>query len=273
MNDAHLAMPADFLSQLFRLEGRTALVCGAARGLGWEIARALGHAGAAVVIAARSQAQLGPRLADLAAEGIAAAGIAFDMHDTAALTAEVGRIVADRGAIDIVVNAVGARDRRPARDISIADFARLVEVDLVSAYALAKAVLPAMQARNWGRIVMLTSIVDRLAVPGAASYIAAKGGLAALVRALAAEYGRKGVTCNALSPGFFATETNLPGVDTPTGRDMAVRVPLGRWAQPDEIAGAALFLCSPAASYVNGHTLVVDGGVSATYAMPRGPLT
>ena len=261
------------LSDLFQLDGRTALVCGAARGLGWEIARILGQAGAFVVIAGRTQEQLGPRLAELAAEGSAAAAVAFDMRDTAALGAEVGRVVAEHGAIDVLVNAVGARDRRPSRQITVEDFARLVEVDLVSAYALAKAVLPGMMAKNWGRIVMLTSIVDRLAVPGAASYIAAKGGLGALVRALAAEHGRHGITCNALSPGFFATETNLPGLDGPVGRDMAARVPLGRWAEPCEIAGAALFLCSPAASYVNGHTLIVDGGVSATYAMPRGPLT
>ena len=111
----------------------------------------------------------------------------------------------------------------------------------------------------------MTSIVANLAVPGASSYIAAKGGLSALSRALAAELGATGVTSNALSPGFFATETNAPMIASPMGERQRERCPAKRWAEPWEIAGAALFLASPAASYVNGHTLTVDGGVSATY--------
>jgi gluconate 5-dehydrogenase len=251
----------------FRLDGRTALVCGAARGLGWEIAKLLGHAGAHVVLNGRSAERLAPRVEALAAAGVSAEACVFDLADRHAMREAVAAIVARRQAIDIVVNAVGERDRRSVHNIEPEDFDRLVDTNLGAAYALVKQVVPGMMARRWGRIVMVTSIVDQLAVPRSASYIAAKGGLAAMVRALASELGTHGVTCNALSPGFFATEFNRHYVEGAIGTEMAARVPLGRWGEPHEIAGAALFLCSPAASYVNGHTLVVDGGVSATYAM------
>ena len=119
--------------------------------------------------------------------------------------------------------------------------------------------------RGWGRLIMVTSIAGDLAVPNASSYVTAKGGLAALARALAVEFGAKGITANALSPGFFATETNTQMIASPNGEKHRERCPAKRWADPAEIAGAALFLASPAGSYVNGHTLIVDGGVSATY--------
>jgi gluconate 5-dehydrogenase len=130
---------------------------------------------------------------------------------------------------------------------------------------LIRLLVPGMAERGWGRLILVTSIAGDLAVPNASSYVAAKGGLAALARALAVEFGAKGITSNALSPGFFATETNGPMIASPNGEKHRERCPAKRWAEPREIAGAALFLASPAASYVNAHTLVVDGGVSATY--------
>jgi len=147
------------------------------------------------------------------------------------------------GPIDVLVHNVGERDRRPFADITSEDFARLVDVDLLAAHALVKLVVTGMIARRWGRLILVASIVADLAVPGAVSYI----------------------TANALSPGFFATETNAPLVKSPPGERLRERCPAKRWAEPAEIAGAAIFLASPAASYVNGHTLIVDGGVSATY--------
>lgn len=169
------------------------------------------------------------------------------------------------GPIDILVHNVGERDRRPFADIEPEDFARLIDVDLIAAHALVKLVVPGMIERGWGRLILVTSIVGSLASPGAASYTTAKGGLAALARALASELAAKGITANALSPGFFATETNAALIASPAGERQRQRCPAKRWAEPHEIAGAALFLASPAASYVNGHTLTVDGGVSATY--------
>ena len=228
----------------FRLDGRTALVTGSGRGLGWEMARALAEAGARVLL-----------------HGRAADAVAFDMADRPTMA----RALANTGPVDVLIHNVGERDRRPFDEIEPEDFARLIDVDLSAAHALIKLVVPGMVARGWGRLILVTSIAGDLAVPRASSYIAAKGGLAALARALAAELGAKGITANALSPGFFATETNEQMMASPMGERQRERCPAKRWARPEEIAGAALFLASPAASYVNGHTLVVDGGVSATY--------
>jgi gluconate 5-dehydrogenase len=245
----------------FRLDGRTALVTGSARGLGWEMAQGLAQAGARVLLQGRAHGRIAPRLEELRKAGHAADALAFEMGDRAAMRAELAKA----GPIDILVHNVGERDRRPFAEIEPDDFARLIDVDLTAAHALVKLVVPGMIERGWGRLILVTSIVADLAVAGAVSYVAAKGGLSALARALAAELGDKGITSNALSPGFFATETNAQLIASPAGERQRVRCPAKRWADPAEIAGAAVFLASPAASYVNGHTLTVDGGVSATY--------
>ena len=256
-----MSRPVSTFPDKFRLDGRTALVTGSARGLGWEMAKALGEAGARVLLHGRTPDRIAPRLAELRQAGVASDALAFEMGDRAAMAAEVSR----GGPIDILIHNVGERDRRPFAEIAPEDFARLVDIDLNAAHAMVKLLVPGMVARRWGRLILVTSIVADLAVPGAVSYVAAKGGLAALSRALAAELGATGVTSNSLSPGFFATETNTRLIASPRGEEQRERCPAKRWADPSEIAGAALFLASPAASYVNGHALVVDGGVSATY--------
>jgi gluconate 5-dehydrogenase len=253
--------PVSIFPDQFRLHGRTALITGSGRGLGWEIAQALAQAGARVLLHGRSAERLAPRLATLRGAGFAADAIAFDMADRPAMRAAVE----STGPIDILVHNVGERDRRPFAEIEPEDFARLIDVDLIAAHALVKHLAPGMIQRGWGRLILVTSIVADLATPGASSYTAAKGGLSALARALASELGATGVTSNALSPGFFATEPTPSTLATPAGERNRQRCPAKRWAEPHEIAGAALFLASPAASYVNGHTLIVDGGVSATY--------
>lgn len=245
----------------FRLDGRTALVTGSGRGLGWEMAKGLAEAGARVLLHGRSLERLAPRLAELRAAGRAADAVAFEMADRAAMAASLS----EAGPIDILIHNVGERDRRPFAEIAPDDFARLVDTDLSAGQALIRLVVPGMARRGWGRLILVTSIAAERAAPGASSYIAAKAGLAALARALAAEFAAQGITSNAISPGFFATETNEALIASPAGETMRLRCPARRWAEPWEIAGAAVFLASPAAAYVNGHTLTVDGGVTATY--------
>lgn len=241
----------------FRLDGRTALVTGSGRGLGWAMAKGLAEAGARVLLHGRDRERLEPRLKELAGSG----AVVFDMVDRAAMQAAI----AAAPKIDILIHNVGARDRRSFAEIEPEDFAQLIDLDLNAAHALVKLVTPHMQAQHWGRLVMVTSIVAHLATPSSLSYTAAKGGLAALMRGLAAVLGASGITSNAIAPGFFATETNAALIASPAGERMRERCPAKRWADPSEIAGAAVFLASPAASFVNGHTLTVDGGVSATY--------
>jgi len=245
----------------FRLDGRTALITGSARGLGWEMAKGLAEAGARVLLHGRSYERLAPRLAELRAAGRATDAVVFAMADRTAMKLAL----AGAGPVDILIHNVGERDRRPFAEIESEDFARLVDTDLSAGQALIHLLVPGMVERSWGRLVLVTSIAATLAAPGASSYIAAKAGLAALARALASELGDKGITSNAISPGFFATEANEALIASPAGERMRLRCPARRWADPSEIAGAAIFLASPAASYVNGHTLTVDGGVTATY--------
>jgi gluconate 5-dehydrogenase len=256
-----MTLPMSTFPDQFRLNGRTALITGSARGLGWEMAKGLAEAGARVLLHGRDRARLEPRLAELKAAGFTAEALAFDVADRTAMAAEIARAP----AIDVLIHNVGERDRRSFLEIDHESFARLIDVDLVAAHALVKLLVPGMLERKWGRLIMVTSIVADLAIPNASSYATAKAGLTSMARALAAEYGATGVPSNALAPGFFATETNERMIASPNGEHHRLRSPAKRWAKPSEIAGAAIFLASPAAGYVNGHTLIVDGGVSATY--------
>lgn len=261
MNVIPLSASKSIFPDRFSLDGLTALVTGSGRGLGWEMAKGLAEAGARVLLHGRSHDRLAPRLALLHQAGMKAGAVVFAMADREGMAAAI----AAAGPIDILIHNVGERDRRPFSEIEPEAFARLIDTDLAAGHALITLVAPAMIERGWGRLILVTSIAADLAAPGASSYIAAKAGLGALARALAAELGSKGITSNAISPGFFATETNEQLIASPAGDHMRRRCPLKRWAEPWEIAGAAIFLASPAASYVNGHTLTVDGGVSATY--------
>jgi len=250
----------------FSLDGRVALVTGAARGLGFEIATGLGRTGATVLLNGRGAAALGEAAARLAAEGIAAQSLQFDIADEADVAAAFTWIGREHGRLDILVGAAGERRRAPAEALSLGDFNRMLAVTVSANFGLAKAAAGLMLPQGRGRMVFVTSIAGPIARAGDAAYTAAKGGLAALVRALAVEYGPRGIAVNGIAPGFFRTAANAAmAEDAEIAAYLARRCPLQRWGEPAEIAGAALFLASDAASYVNGHVLVVDGGLSVSF--------
>ena len=246
----------------FSLAGKTALVTGSGRGLGWEIARAMAEAGAVAILNGRTAAALDDRLVELKDAGFSAEAACFDVADHGAVEAWYGERAPE---LDILVNNVGLRLRRPIADCPPDEFAAVLAVGLTSAYALARLAADDMVARGGGTILNVTSIAGPLGKDEDAAYIAAKGGLEALTRGLAVELGRKGVRCNAIAPGFFRTEANTAMIeDEAVNQWLDVRVPLRRWGEPVEIAGAAVFLASPAAAYINGHVLTVDGGLSTS---------
>jgi len=251
---------------MFDLGNRVALVTGAGQGLGLAIAEALAEAGAHVILNGRQTARLEAAEAQIRGKGGTASPLAFDIAAPREVAAAFDRIGAAFGGLDILVGNVGIRHRVPLAEISAQDFHRVLEVNLTAGFHLTKSAVPLMLPRGRGRIIMVTSIAGPLGRANDAAYIAAKGGLAGFMRALAVEFGPRGITTNAIAPGYFATETNAAMVDDPEVEGFVKRrIPLQRWGKPSEVAGAAVFLASDAASYVNGHVLTVDGGLSASF--------
>jgi gluconate 5-dehydrogenase len=245
----------------FLLTDRIALVTGASQGLGLEIALGLARAGAHVLVNSRSAERSAVVAARMAEEGLSAEALPFDVADEDAAHRAFDGIEGRFGRLDIFVHNVGMRHRAPLDQISTAVFNHMLAVDLTAAFAITKRAGAMMVAKNYGRIIFVTSIAGTLGGRGDAAYIAAKAGLTGLMRAFAAEYGAAGVTCNAISPGPFATESN-DGIPEERLERVRIRTPLGRRGHPPEIAGPAVFLASEAASYVNAHVLTVDGGYS-----------
>jgi gluconate 5-dehydrogenase len=222
------------------------------------MAAALAEHGACVYLNGRDAAALEARRAELQARGLRAETSAFDVTDEAASDAAIARVAEAEGRLDILVNNVGPRLRRPIEEISSAGLRDMLEAHVVAPMRLAKQAAEPMKRLGYGRIIMVSSVAGLRGLPNDAAYSAAKGAVLSMTRSLAVEYGRFGITCNTLVPGRFLTESN-------SATDRPARGPLGRWADPSEIGGACVFLASPAAGYVTAAALPVDGGVANTF--------
>lgn len=249
----------------FRLEGRLALVTGSSAGIGFGLARALGQAGAALVLNGRNPDKLEQAAATLRSEGLQVSARAFDVSDPAAVQAAVAEIETGIGAIDILVNNAGMQRRMPLHDFPVADWHELMRTNVDSVFLVGQAVARHMIPRGRGKIINICSVQSELGRPNIAPYMASKGAVKMLTKGMAIDWGPFGLQVNGIGPGYFKTELNQALVaDEKFSAWLTGRTPSRRWGEVSELAGAAVFLASEASSFVNGHILYVDGGVTAT---------
>ncbi|MCL2084906.1 MAG: gluconate 5-dehydrogenase [Oscillospiraceae bacterium] len=254
----------------FSLEGKTALVTGASCGIGFAIAKGLSLAGARITFNDISAELVDTGLAAYEAAGISAKGYVCDVTDEAAVKAMVACIEKDAGPIDILVNNAGIIKREPMHEMDEQDFRKVIEVNLIAPFMVAKAVLPGMMARNGGKIINICSMMSELGRETVSAYAAAKGGLKMLTRSICAEYGGRNIQCNGLGPGYIATPQTAPlrekrpdGSPHPFDSFILSKTPANRWGEPEDLVGPAIFLASEASDFVNGHILYADGGILA----------
>lgn len=244
---------------LFSLSGRRALITGASRGIGLTLARGLSEAGAEVILNGRHRAALEAAQDDLPQARIAA----FDVTDQVAVIEGIDAIEREMGPIDILINNAGIQRRAPLEDFARADWDALIETNVSAVFFTAQAVARHMIPRGAGKIINICSVQSELARPNIAPYTATKGAVRNLTRGMATDWAKHGLQVNGLAPGYFATEMNAALVaDAEFTGWLQRRTPAARWGQVEELVGAAVFLASDASSFVNGHMLMVDGGIS-----------
>ena len=250
---------------LFDLTGRIALITGSSKGIGLAIAEALASAGATIVLNARDAGRLDAARSTLAAAGVTVHAVPFDVTDPDAVSAGVSQVERDIGPIAILVNNAGIQHRTPLHEFPLEAWRRIVSTNLDSVFFVGQAVAKSMIARGRGKIINICSVQSELARPGIAPYTATKGAVKMLTKGMATDWGRLGLQVNGIGPGYFETELNQALVDDPAfSAWLANRTPMGRWGTVDELKGAAIFLASDASSFINGHILYVDGGITAS---------
>lgn len=248
------------LASLFELSGKRALVTGGNSGIGAAMARALGLAGARVLLVARREAELNTVAQQLRCEGIESDKLSADLVNVAALRAAAQRA----GTVDILVNAAGINLRQPFSEVTPEAWQTQLALHLGAPFFLTQALAPGMAARGWGRIINIASLQSHRAFANSAPYGAGKGGIVQLTRAIAQEWGGKGITCNAIGPGFFPTALTAPVfADATLAERHAQQTCIGRNGELADLHGVTVFLASNASSYITGQTLMVDGGYTA----------
>ena len=254
----------------FSLEVKVAHVTGAAYGIGLAIAQAFAEAGAKIVFNCSRQETVDRGMKAYKELGIDAKGYLCDVTDEEAVKAMVADIEATVGTIDILVNNAGIIKRIPMTDMSVEDFRRVVDVDLVAPYICSKAVIPGMIKKGHGKIINICSMMSELGRETVSAYAAAKGGLKMLTRNICSEFGEHNIQCNGIGPGYIATDQTAPlreiqpdGSRHPFDQFIISKTPAARWGTPEDLMGPAVFLASDASNFVNGHVLYVDGGILA----------
>lgn len=256
---------------LFDLKGKNALITGSTHGLGMAMARGLGLAGATIVVNGNSsQEKIDQAVASYKAEGIRAFGYKFNVTNEQEVVVALGKIKEDVGQIDILINNAGIIKRIPLVEMEVEDFKQVVEVDLVSPFIISKHVVKDMISKKQGKIINICSMMSELGRNSVGAYAAAKGGLKMLTQNMATEWGKYNIQVNGIGPGYFATSQTAPirVEGHPFNEFIINRTPAAKWGDPNDLAGAAIFLSSKASDFVNGHILYVDGGILATIGKP-----
>ena len=251
-------------TKIFDLTGKTALVTGSSRGLGRAMAEGLARAGAHLIINGTHAGRVSEAVSEMQAEGLSAQAAVFDVTDEAAITSAFAGFDATGIAIDILINNAGIQFRKPMVELETADWQRVIDTNLTSAFMIGREAAKRMIARGHGKVINIGSLTSALARATVAPYTVAKGGIKMLTQAMAAEWAANGIQANAIGPGYMLTDMNQALIDNPTfDAWVKSRTPSKRWGRPDELIGTAVFLASSASNYVNGQIIYVDGGMMA----------